>query len=181
MLQELLAAGFTVTALTREGSSSTFPDGVAVVRVPGYDASEAIQAALTGQDALVSVIGTMGVGAQKAVADAAVAAGIKRFIPSEFGLNTRKLKGETIGKILTGKTGFVDYLDEKAKSNPSFSWTGLSTGLFFDFVCSSPLSPVFRHNKRVWPARLTKEEQGHRERHSHQPQGQDGQARRFRE
>ena len=152
MLQELLAAGFTVTALTREGSSSTFPDGVAVKRVPGYDASEAIQAALTGQDALVSVIGTMGVGAQKAVADAAVAAGIKRFIPSEFGLNTRKLKGETIGKILAGKTGFVDYLGEKAKSNPSFSWTGLSTGLFFDFVCPPffPLPlPSSRYSKRV--------------------------------
>jgi hypothetical protein len=64
-----------------------------------------------------------------------VAAGVKRFIPSEFGINTREVRGTPIGKILAGKIAVVDYLEETARKNPSFSWTGLSTGLFFDWVC----------------------------------------------
>ncbi len=69
---------------------------------------------------MVSVIGTLAIGSQKAIADAALAAGVKRFIPSEFGLNTRKLQNQTIGKVLLGKTGFVDYLDELAEEESFF-------------------------------------------------------------
>ncbi len=136
-MQELLAAGFNVTALTRETSTSTFPAGVTVKKID-YDALATVQSALAGQDAVVSVIGTLAIGNQKVLADAAVAAGVKRFIPSEFGINTRKTAGSTIGKILAGKTGFVDYLNELAKKNSSFSWTGVATGFFFDWVRPAP-------------------------------------------
>ncbi|KAH8881729.1 NAD(P)-binding protein [Thozetella sp. PMI_491] len=132
VLKELLAAGFNVTALTRESSNSTFPAGVTVKKAD-YDSIESVQSAFAGQDAVVSVVGTLAIRSQTILADAALAAGVKRFIPSEFGINTRKLEGLAIGKILVGKTAFVDYLDELAKKNPSFSWTGVSTGFFFDY------------------------------------------------
>jgi hypothetical protein len=101
-----------------------------------YTSFDSLKSAFDGQDAVVSVVATLAVPGQKTAVDAAVAAGVKRFIPSEFGINTRKLEGKTIGKILASKIGIVDYLDEKAKENPSFTWTGLSTGLFFDWVRS---------------------------------------------
>lgn len=62
------------------------------------------------------------------------AAGVKRFIPSEFGINTRQLQGLKIGQIVAGKTKLVDDLQKKAEQNPDFSWTGISNGLFFDLV-----------------------------------------------
>jgi NmrA-like family len=74
------------------------------------------------------------VSGQKVAVDAAIAAGVKRFIPSEFGINTRKVRDLSIGKILAGKIGVVDYLQEKAKENEGFTWTGITTGLFFDWV-----------------------------------------------
>lgn len=77
-----------------------------------------------------------------------MAAGVKRFIPSEFGINTRKVQGTTIGKILAGKVAVVDYLAEKARENPGFSWTGLSTGLFFDWVGSGFVISVIQGGKR---------------------------------
>ncbi|KAI1149786.1 hypothetical protein F4825DRAFT_35716 [Nemania diffusa] len=131
-VRELVAAGFAVTALTREGSSSTFPAGV-VSKAVDYTSVESLTSALAGQDALVSTIATVAVGGQLPLVDASVAVGVKRFIPSEFGINTRFLGSEPIGTILQGKTKTLDYIHEKSKQNPSFTWTGISTGLFFDW------------------------------------------------
>ena len=137
-MAELVKAGFTVTALTRDASKAEakLPSEVAVKQVD-YTSVDNLKEALAGQDAVVSVLGTMAVGGQTPLADAAVAAGIKRFIPSEFGVNTRKAIGKPIGNVLSAKIKFVDYLEEKAKANPGFSWTGLSIGLFFDYVSFS--------------------------------------------
>ncbi|KAI1174843.1 hypothetical protein F4777DRAFT_599186 [Nemania sp. FL0916] len=131
-VDELLNAGFTVTALTREGSTATFPTNVARKEVD-YSSAESLVSALEGQDAVVSTIATVAVGGQKPLVDAAVAAGVKRFIPSEFGINTRFLGKQPIGSILQGKIQTLNYIHEKSKQNPSFSWTGISTGLFFDW------------------------------------------------
>ncbi|KAK3313149.1 hypothetical protein B0H66DRAFT_584878 [Apodospora peruviana] len=134
IVQELVAAGFAVTGVTREASTNStpkFPDGLPVKSVD-YGSLDALKMAFDGQDAVVSIVGAPGIGAQKLAVDAALAAGVKRFIPSEFGINTRKVRGTPIGKIVAGKIDVVDYLQEKAKKNPSFTWTGLSTGLFFD-------------------------------------------------
>ncbi len=105
------------------------------VKKVDYTSVDALKEALAGQDAVVSVLGTFAVGGQQPLIDAAIAVGARRFIPSEFGVNTRKAIGKPIGKILEGKIKTVDYLIEKAKENPNFSWTGISIGLFFDFVC----------------------------------------------
>ncbi|KAK4445551.1 hypothetical protein QBC34DRAFT_413025 [Podospora aff. communis PSN243] len=135
IVRELVSAGFDVTGITREGSSNStlkYPETLAVKQVD-YTSFDSLKSAFDGQDAVVSVVATLAVPSQKTAVDAAVAAGVKRFIPSEFGINTRKLEGKAIGKILASKIGIVDYLDEKAKENPGFTWTGLSTGLFFDW------------------------------------------------
>ncbi|KAI0506661.1 hypothetical protein F5B22DRAFT_622796 [Xylaria bambusicola] len=132
VVSELVAAGFNVTALTREGSSATFPAGVSSKPVD-YSSVESLTAALEGQEALVSTIATVAVAGQQPLVDAAVAAGVKRIIPSEFGINTRFLGQEPIGKILQGKVNTLNYIHEKWKQNPSFTWTGISTGLFFDW------------------------------------------------
>ncbi|KAI1074835.1 NAD(P)-binding protein [Whalleya microplaca] len=132
VVQELLSAGFNVTALMREDSASTFPSGVVPKKV-NYQSVDSLTSALEGQDAVVSTIATVAVGGQYPLVDAAVAAKVKRFIPSEFGINTRTVKDTAIGKILQGKVKTVDYLQEKSKEHPWFTWTGVSTGLFFDW------------------------------------------------
>ncbi|KAL1865137.1 hypothetical protein VTK73DRAFT_5462 [Phialemonium thermophilum] len=132
VVDELLAAGFAVTALSRASSTATFPPNVAVKKVD-FSSTSDLTSALQGQDAVVSLIATAAVGAQRPIVDAAVAAGVRRYIPSEFGINTREAAQHPVGKILAGKIGTVDYLIEKAKENPGFTWTGISTGLFFDW------------------------------------------------
>ncbi|KAI1646992.1 NAD(P)-binding protein [Daldinia loculata] len=132
VVQELLKAGFKVTAFAREESTATFPPGVTTKKV-NYQSVEGLTAALQGQDAVVSTIATVAVGGQVPLVDAAIAAKVKRFIPSEFGINTRIVEGTSIGKILQGKVQALDYIVSKSQENPWFTWTGVSTGIFFDW------------------------------------------------
>ncbi|KAI1463274.1 NAD(P)-binding protein [Daldinia caldariorum] len=132
VVRELLDAGFKVTAFAREELTATFPSEVAVKKVD-YQSVESLTAALQGQDAVVSTIATAAVGGQIPLVDAAVAAKVKRFIPSEFGINTRIVEGTSIGKILQGKVKTLDYIIGKSQENPWFSWTGVSSGVFFDW------------------------------------------------
>jgi len=133
IVQALLSSNFTVTAFTRADSKSTFPTGVHVTKVEYADRTSLVTA-LKGQDAVVSAIATPALLQQKAIIEAAVEAGVKRFIPSEFGINTTKLPaGSGVEKILAGKLEVQNLLNEKVKSNEGFSWTGVSTSLFFDW------------------------------------------------
>lgn len=119
---------------------------MAVKRID-YEDADSLQGALSGHDAVVSAVGSASVGApQQKLADAAFAAGVRRFIPSEFGINTRKLQGTKIGQIIAGKTKLVDDLQNKSQQQPSFTWTGVSNGLFFDLAskCGTALGEMRR-------------------------------------
>ncbi|KAI1810792.1 NAD(P)-binding protein [Poronia punctata] len=129
---ELLNAGFTVTALKRQNSTSTYPAAV-VAKEVDYSSIDSLTTALKGQDAVVSALATAAVGGQRPLVDAAVAVGVRRFIPSEFGINTRFLGSQPIATILQGKIQTLNYIHQQHKRNPSFTWTGISTGIFFDW------------------------------------------------
>ncbi|KAK7738582.1 hypothetical protein SLS53_006103 [Cytospora paraplurivora] len=134
ILKELVDQGFQVSVLSRGHKQDEFPKGVTVKQV-NYDDIESLKTALSGQDAVVSAIGGPALAAQQqTLADAAYAAGVKRFIPSEFGVNTRKVEGLPIAKILGAKVKLVDDLQKKAGENSNFSWTGVANGLFFDLL-----------------------------------------------
>lgn len=87
IVSELLAKGdHTVTAITREDSSGTFPKAVQVKKI-NYDSQDSIVAALKGQDALII---TMSVRAPQEqvtkLIEAAGTAGVKWIVPNEWGL-----------------------------------------------------------------------------------------------
>ncbi|EHK24144.1 uncharacterized protein TRIVIDRAFT_45370 [Trichoderma virens Gv29-8] len=132
VINGLLAAGFEVTAITRLESQATFADGVSVNRVD-ITSKEAVENILQGHDALVSTISPAALGDQRTIIDAAIAAKVRRFIPSEFGIDTRRTEETSLGWILANKLNVTDYLSEVVKKNPWFSWTGLAVGLFFDW------------------------------------------------
>lgn len=88
ILKELLKSGlFEVTVLTRSSSNHKFPGNVKVAKVD-YADLESLSAALAGQDALVSAVENKAVASQRLLIDAAVGEGVKRIIPSEYGMFT---------------------------------------------------------------------------------------------
>ncbi|KAL4938647.1 hypothetical protein BDV06DRAFT_200482 [Aspergillus oleicola] len=80
------APQFTVTVFTRPGSSSTppLPANVQSVEV-NYDSISDLTTHLKGQDAVVSTISHTAGSAQTNLIRASAAAGVSRFLPSEFG------------------------------------------------------------------------------------------------
>jgi NmrA-like family len=90
-----------------------------------------LEAALKGQDAVVSTLGYLAESEQTRLIDAAVAAGVKRFIPSEFGIDTTNPKGKAL-PVFHGKVAAQQYLKEKAASG-AISYTFVANGLYLDW------------------------------------------------
>lgn len=121
---------FNIKVLRRLGSSATFPAGTDVVDVD-FDSAKSIEDAFAGRDAVVSAVGAAALTSQKALIDAAIAAGVKRFIPSEFGSdldnpNARKLP------VFGYKVQVQDYLFEKAKAS-GITYTLLYCAAFLEW------------------------------------------------
>ncbi len=133
VVKALLESGFDVTAITRPHSTATFPPKFTVKKVDTSSLG-ALTEVLKGQDAVVSTLATAATGVQKTIIDAAVAAHVKRFIPSEFGYNTREARGTKVGALLKAKIDIIDYLIELSEKHDWFTWTGLSTSTLFDWV-----------------------------------------------
>ncbi|EFY84948.1 oxidoreductase CipA-like, putative [Metarhizium acridum CQMa 102] len=90
IFKKLTAADqFKVRVLGRNGSTSKFADQVDVVNVD-FDSVDWLTAALAGQDAVIAVLGFHAQPKQENIVDAAIAAGVKRFLPSELGSNSNK-------------------------------------------------------------------------------------------
>ncbi|GAA6008545.1 hypothetical protein JCM10207_007154 [Rhodosporidiobolus poonsookiae] len=109
VLDALLANGsFAVTVLTRASSDKTFPAGVNVQRVD-YDDEAQLEAAVKGVDAVVSTL--MARDAQAVLIRAAKKAGVKLFVPGEFG-NAPVKNGLEKHPALLGKVKTQELLKE---------------------------------------------------------------------
>lgn len=130
VLKELLSSGlFELTVLTRGSSTQTFPPEVKVVKVD-YESLDSLTTALAGQDALVSTLAPNVAASQKLLIDAAVKAGVKRVIPTEYGCDlhnelTRKLP------VYAGKVQIEEYLEQIAVKG-SISYTLVFNGPLLD-------------------------------------------------
>ncbi|KAM0230061.1 hypothetical protein ACHAP5_011467 [Fusarium lateritium] len=125
VVNSLLNAGFNVTAITRNESTSTFLSKMTVKRVD-ITSVESIKEAITGLDAVASTVATVATSNQNVIIDAAFAARVPCFIPSEFDIPSRENRHTKIGRLLAAKVQNTDYLIELAEKHDWFSWTGLS-------------------------------------------------------
>lgn len=131
ILEALLASPeINVKVISRNTSDATFDSEVKVHRT---DFSESdLYSAFKGQDAVISAVGAAAFTEQKKFIDAAVLAGIKRFIPSEFSANTLNETVRQMLPLFNQKKEILDYL--KSKESLGLTWTGIATSLLFDWV-----------------------------------------------
>ena len=146
ILQELISAGFDVTVFTRQSSSHAFPSGVKVAKVD-YDSAQSLTSALQGQDALVSVISHLATGIQAKLVDAAVAAGVKRIIPSDYGCDITLPQNKNF-------PGYAEKLDilkriKEGISGTQTTWTSLNVGPFLDWGIAIGFLVNAREKKQI--------------------------------
>jgi hypothetical protein len=103
---------FDITILTRDASKRQFPASVKVVTIDFEDV-EALASVLRGHDAVISTLATLAVFRQRNLIDAAVAAKVKRFIPSEFGSDLLNEHNGVL-PVYAPKIEIQKYLQEQA-------------------------------------------------------------------
>lgn len=133
--------------MSRSGSSSTPPSGVSTASAD-YESIDSLASVFKDQDAVVSVVGSPGLPKQHILVDAAIKAGVKRFLPSEYGCDTTHAKTSQL-PVFQGKVSTRKYLSEKASAG-EITWTALITGPFLD----KGISTGFVVNVKGGPTRL---------------------------
>ncbi|EED17246.1 conserved hypothetical protein [Talaromyces stipitatus ATCC 10500] len=124
---------FNVSVLSRQSSSSKFPKDTKVHRVGDDYPDEGVLSAFKDQDAVISTIATASAGQQTRFIDLAIKAGVKRFVPSEFGSDTRVPSAmDILPQYFGGKQATVDYLISKEKEG--LTWSSFVTGPFFELA-----------------------------------------------
>ncbi len=134
ILEALLGAGFSVTVLSRIGGNSArlWPHPDVTVREVDFASPEAMIPALRGAEVVIACVATLAIGSQNPLIDAAAAAGVRRFIPAEFGVDSRNALCVQL-PMCAPKAATQRYLEEKSRAHPGFTYTAVANGLFLDW------------------------------------------------
>lgn len=126
-------------------STSDAPSGAKVVQVD-YSSVESLSAALKGHDAVVSTANGAATPSLFKLIDAAIIAGVKRFIPNEFSSISSDPKARDI-PVYQLFIQNQDYLKEKAQAG-KIEYTIFATGPFLEYTFGSPLFLDY-HNRSI--------------------------------
>ncbi|TVY78283.1 Pinoresinol reductase [Lachnellula suecica] len=130
IINQLLKDGFAVTALKRPDSKSTFPSAVKVVTAD-YSSVDSVAAVFKGIDAVVSVVGQGPAAAcQNVLVDAAVAAGVKRFLPSDYGC---PLANPNVAALPVFKSKLAIHKQLQEATSKGLTYTLVCNGPFLDW------------------------------------------------
>jgi NmrA-like family len=86
-----------------------------------------------GWDAVICALAPAIVPKQKGIIDAAVEAGVSRFLPSEFGFDLTTAYN-SVQPAYRGKVAIQNHLKDVAAKNPSFSYTIISNGSPYNWI-----------------------------------------------
>ncbi|KAF2239822.1 NAD(P)-binding protein [Viridothelium virens] len=139
VLNGLLSAGFTVTALLRESSQSKIEhhSNLSILRIPDSIIEcpiDDLVKAVSGQEALVITIAGSQVREQMRLADACESAGVTRIIPADFGsCDSDDQATVDILPLYSAKYKVRAYLQDLAeKPGSKLTWTSIIGGHFLD-------------------------------------------------
>ncbi|KAK5171464.1 uncharacterized protein LTR77_004609 [Saxophila tyrrhenica] len=126
---------YTITAVTRSPATaaSLFPSQV---KIASSDLSRpSLHSILQGQDAIISCVTSGSVTTQRDIIDVAIECGARRFLPSEFGMDSAHPNAAAMIPLLAAKVPIIEYLQQ---NQHAISWTAVITGMFFDWALRNP-------------------------------------------
>ncbi|KAK1972769.1 isoflavone reductase [Colletotrichum sublineola] len=149
LLKGLMASNkFNITILTRKAGSQKFPPGVTVKEVD-YDSLDSLTQALKGQDALVNSTNSFDPKVAIRVVDAAVAAGVYRYIPPDFGADPIRCYVPSL-PVFGIKAMGRQHMNQKAVENDGkFTWTIIANGALLDWNIRTSTMGVDVKNKKL--------------------------------
>ncbi|RAH47335.1 aromatic alcohol reductase [Aspergillus brunneoviolaceus CBS 621.78] len=131
LLKSLLSEPtFKVSVLTRESSKAraSLPSTANIITIPDSYPQEDLIKAFQGQDAVVNAITSFSVAEQLKFIDAAITAGVKRFVPSEYGLDNNTPAAQELSPVFKDKGQVQAYL--RSKEADGLTWTAIACGMW---------------------------------------------------
>ncbi|RSL53961.1 hypothetical protein CEP53_007580 [Fusarium sp. AF-6] len=119
---------FIVTTLQRSSSKGKLPSGLNTITIEDSYPTEALVSAFSGQDAIINCMTSLAVGEQLRFIDAAVAAKVKRYVSSEYGLNNNKPEARALNSVFREKGEIQDYL--RSKESTGLEWMAIACGMW---------------------------------------------------
>lgn len=134
VLNTLLEANLHVTVLSRIGGNSSRipPHPNLKTKELDFTSTSSLTPALQGIEAVISCLATSAIGGQNPWIDASVVAGVKRFIPAEFGMDSANPLCVLL-PVCAPKAATQKCLLDKSISNPGFTYAAVANGLFIDW------------------------------------------------
>ncbi|KAH8670574.1 hypothetical protein BGZ61DRAFT_497717 [Ilyonectria robusta] len=137
LLDGLVAAGdFTVTVAKRTSSKSApaHASSIEQITIPDDMSVAGLADALRGQDVVIASFPLVDVNQHLRLVEAAALAGVKRFVPADFGsCDAASPNARRLLKLYRDKDLVRQKCEEIAAANEAFSWTALVCGHFFDY------------------------------------------------
>lgn len=136
-MRELQAAGFVVTVLGRSASAlSSLPSTIKVIEVD-YTSPTSLHQALVGHDVLVACLAMNAISIQPMLIDAAIRAGVRRYVPSEYSGVT--LDSGAAQLPLLAPVIEVQRLVKEVAAEGKLSFTILAPGGFLGMTLDGPV------------------------------------------
>ncbi|KAF3917821.1 hypothetical protein ABW20_dc0104950 [Dactylellina cionopaga] len=120
---------FTITLLQRASSKAKLPAHLKTITIDDSYPSADLVAAFKGQDAILNCMTTLSVGDQFRMVDAAIEAGVRRYVPSEYGLDNMNPEAQALSSVFYEKGKVQKYLREKADKG-EIEWMSISCGMW---------------------------------------------------
>ncbi|EAQ87137.1 hypothetical protein CHGG_03756 [Chaetomium globosum CBS 148.51] len=117
----------TTTVLTRASSQTTLPTGVRTITIPDDYPTASLTTAFHNQDVVISCLTTLSTSDQFRFVDAALAAGVRRYVPSEYGLNNARADAQALNVVFRDKGAVQAYLRER---EGRMEWMAVSCGMW---------------------------------------------------
>ncbi|PVF93888.1 NAD(P)-binding protein [Serendipita vermifera] len=150
ILNALIAAKkFEITVLARPTSSFTASDSSVKVVKLGFDDKAALVDALKGHDVVLISLGDLVTLEEltKTIVEAAIEAGVRRIIPSEFGTDLRHSPGRE-QTIFGSKHKLIAWFEQKAAEGV-IEYSSIASGTFFEWGLTSQFSGFDIPNRKA--------------------------------
>lgn len=123
---------FTLTILQRASSTAQMPAHLDTIKIGDDYPTTDLITAFRGKDAVINCMTTLAVADQYRMIDAAIAAGVRRYMPSEYGLNNLRPEAQALSGVFRDKGRVQEYLRSKAKEGV-IEWTSISCGMWLEW------------------------------------------------
>ncbi|KAE8266140.1 hypothetical protein A4X09_0g6212 [Tilletia walkeri] len=148
IIEEFLAAKLPLTILTRDESKpelQAYKAQGAILKAVDYDSVDSIAAALEGIDAFISALGNQHKeGLPNDLAKAAKKAGVKVYVPSEFGLDYVNPRTAPFPGLVQAKLDHHKFVEELG-----LPWVAFANGAFGDWLFHPGFGYDFKNKTAV--------------------------------